>query len=455
MATKKTSKKTAKKAPAKKAATKKTTAKKAPAKKTAAKTPSTGGAKGSLPKASPKGAKQDAKRKQPAKKPAARKVAPAKDAPFHLYDEGSEKFVPAEKAKAVKIPGFDDFRFFLHKSADGKGWTISEATSGGRISVGRTQKEAKEKAAEALGKHGKEDLLESIKRSIARNGTAPGFEDAAKATAKKTFSVTTDDGTEVEVTFDAEFRNHLEFRGAISPTGYRSHFGYDGSGKVEDAARKIAGELRAEYLKEQAKQARKGKKQPKDAPEITQKLKSGVLAALVDDDNRPRAQVHFDDIAEATGATAGEVAATLMVLELDRKVKSLPGKYWRLPKKKAQGSPATGRGRKPNGAQCLGSQKRAGTREDADADNPAHRRGNARRGSRLSQLDAAVKILTDAKEPLTCKEIVRRMFEQKLWNTSGRTPGATLSASMQREIAKRGSEARFRRAERGLYEVNA
>jgi hypothetical protein len=393
MATKKTSKKTAKKAPAKKAATKKTTAKKAPAKKASA------------------------------KKTAARKVAPAKDAPFHLYDEGSEKFVPAEKAKAVKIPGFDDFRFFLHKSADGKGWTISEATSGGRISVGRTQKEAKEKAAEALGKHGQEDLAESIKRSIARNGTAPGFEDAAKATAKKTFSVTTDDGTEVEVTFDAEFRNHLEFRGAISPTGYRSHFGYDGSGKVEDAARKIAGDLRAEYLKEQAKQVRKGKKQPKDAPEITQKLKSGVLAALVDDDNRPRAQVHFDDIAEATGATAGEVAATLMVLELDRKVKSLPGKYWRLPKKKAQGSPATGRGRKPNGE--------------------------------LSQLDAAVKILTDAKEPLTCKEIVRRMFEQKLWNTSGRTPGATLSASMQREIAKRGSEARFRRAERGLYEVNA
>ena len=131
MATKKTSKKTAKKtakkAPAKKAATKKTTAKKPPAKKTAAK-------------------------KASAKKTAARKVAPAKDAPFHLYDEGGKKFVPAEKAKAVKVPGFDDFQFFLHKSADGKGWTISEATSGGRISVGRTQKEAKEKAAEALGK---------------------------------------------------------------------------------------------------------------------------------------------------------------------------------------------------------------------------------------------------------------------------------------------------------------
>ena len=111
-----------------------------------------------------------------------------------------------------------------------------------------------------------------------------------------------------------------------------------------------------------------------------------------------------------------------MVLELDRKVKSLPGKFYRLPQtdeQKASGN----RGRKPNGE--------------------------------MSQLDAAVKILTDAKEPLTCKEICRRMLEQKLWNTTGRTPGATLSASMQREIAKRGSEARFRRAERGLYELNA
>jgi hypothetical protein len=111
MATKKTSK--AKGAAAKKAVAKKTPAKKSEGKKVAAK------------KATPKKtAKADA------------------GCAFHLYDEGQKKFVPAEQAKAVKIDGFDAFSFFLHKSADGKGWTISEATSGGRIAVGFTQKEA-------------------------------------------------------------------------------------------------------------------------------------------------------------------------------------------------------------------------------------------------------------------------------------------------------------------------
>ena len=72
---------------------------------------------------------------------------------------------------------------------------------------------------------------------------------------------------------------------------------------------------------------------------------------------------------------------------------------------------------------------------------------------KMSQMAAAIQVLKEAKEPLTCKEIVRRMFEQKLWETSGRTPAATLSAAIQREIAKKGEASRFRKAERGLYEL--
>jgi hypothetical protein len=299
-----------------------------------------------------------ATKKVPAKKTAAKKAPPTKGAQFHLYDEGQNKFIKAEQAKAVKVDGFDAFSFFLHKSADGKGWTISEASSGGRIAVGLTQKEAKAKAADALAKHGPAGLAESIRRSIEKNGAAPDYE-AKTAQPKKPsplrFKVSTDDGEVVEVIYDSTFRDHLEFRGAISSTGYRSTFEYDGKGEVEEEARKIANDLRAAFLKEQVKQARKGKK-----------VEPSKIETLKPSDNR---------------------------------------------------------GRKPNG--------------------------------RKSQLDAAIEILKDAKEPLTCKEIVRRMFERKIWETSGRTPGATLSASMQRETAKRGKESRFRRAERGLYELNA
>jgi len=100
----------------------------------------------------------------------------------------------------------------------------------------------------------------------------------------------------------------------------------------------------------------------------------------------------------------------------------------------------------------------AETRKEDATENSASRRVNASRGqglaarTRLSQLDAAVEILKDAKEPLTCKEIVRRIFGRKIWSTTGRTPEDTLSASIKHEIA-RGKNSRFRKAERGLYEL--
>ena len=39
------------------------------------------------------------------------------------------------------------------------------------------------------------------------------------------------------------------------------------------------------------------------------------------------------------------------------------------------------------------------------------------------------------------------------WKTNGKTPEATLYAAMTREIAKKGDAARFRKADRGLFEI--
>lgn len=73
----------------------------------------------------------------------------------------------------------------------------------------------------------------------------------------------------------------------------------------------------------------------------------------------------------------------------------------------------------------------------------------------MSMLDAAAEVLKDAKEPLGVKDITRRIFEQDLSASDGRTPHATLSAAMCREIKARGAESRFRRTGRGLFELNA
>lgn len=66
-------------------------------------------------------------------------------------------------------------------------------------------------------------------------------------------------------------------------------------------------------------------------------------------------------------------------------------------------------------------------------------------------LDAAVQVLTEANEPLGCKEMVERMLAQGLWQTDGKTPEATIYAAIIREIAAKGESARFRKADRGRF----
>ncbi len=72
---------------------------------------------------------------------------------------------------------------------------------------------------------------------------------------------------------------------------------------------------------------------------------------------------------------------------------------------------------------------------------------------RPSGLDAAAKVLAEAKEPLTAKEIVEQMLAKGLWQTNGKTPAATIYAAMIREIANKGDKSRFRKVERGKFEL--
>jgi len=73
-----------------------------------------------------------------------------------------------------------------------------------------------------------------------------------------------------------------------------------------------------------------------------------------------------------------------------------------------------------------------------------------RKPKRVSGLDLAAKVLADAKEPLNAKAIAERAIAAG-WTTNGKTPEATLYAAIIREIAKKGAESRFRKADRGLF----
>ena len=72
---------------------------------------------------------------------------------------------------------------------------------------------------------------------------------------------------------------------------------------------------------------------------------------------------------------------------------------------------------------------------------------------RTSGLDAAAQVLAEAKKPMTTKEMVEAMLAQKLWSTGGKTPAATIYSAIIREIATKGKDTRFRKADRGTFEL--
>ena len=72
----------------------------------------------------------------------------------------------------------------------------------------------------------------------------------------------------------------------------------------------------------------------------------------------------------------------------------------------------------------------------------------------MNVLDAAYVVLREANEPLHYRTLTERMLERGLWSTSGKTPADTVSARLSTDITRLGGASRFRRIERGMYEVS-
>jgi len=68
-------------------------------------------------------------------------------------------------------------------------------------------------------------------------------------------------------------------------------------------------------------------------------------------------------------------------------------------------------------------------------------------------LDAAARVLREAGEPMNCGDIVKTALEKGYWQTGGKTPSATIYAAILREINVKGADARFRKTERGKFEL--
>jgi hypothetical protein len=62
-------------------------------------------------------------------------------------------------------------------------------------------------------------------------------------------------------------------------------------------------------------------------------------------------------------------------------------------------------------------------------------------------------VLRTAKKAMNTKEITAAAKEAKLWLPNGKTPSATLSSALQRDINDTTKVSRFKKAGRGLFDI--
>ena len=61
----------------------------------------------------------------------------------------------------------------------------------------------------------------------------------------------------------------------------------------------------------------------------------------------------------------------------------------------------------------------------------------------MSARQAAIQVLTEAGEPLHSEEITKRILQKRLWETNGKTPGATVEAQICTDMQKKGPASAF------------
>ena len=100
--------------------------------------------------------------------------------------------------------------------------------------------------------------------------------------------------------------------------------------------------------------------------------------------------------------------------------------------------------------------KAATTKAEASAKGAkAKKPAGEQKPKRVSALAAAAQVLAKAGKPMRAQELIAAMAEQGLWSSpAGKTPHATLYAAILREIAAKGDAARFKKVDRGVFEIN-
>lgn len=103
----------------------------------------------------------------------------------------------------------------------------------------------------------------------------------------------------------------------------------------------------------------------------------------------------------------------------------------------------------------MATRKKTASRTTAkkSAAKPATKKPAAKKAKgKASALDAAVKVLGEAKAPMTTRQMIDAMAAKGLWKSAkGKTPDRTLYSAILREIVTKKKESRFKKTERGKF----
>ena len=72
----------------------------------------------------------------------------------------------------------------------------------------------------------------------------------------------------------------------------------------------------------------------------------------------------------------------------------------------------------------------------------------------MEALEAIEAVLHTEGKPLHYREITSRVLNQGLWHSEGKTPEASINSMLAVDIQERGAESRFRRTDRGVFDLN-
>jgi hypothetical protein len=99
--------------------------------------------------------------------------------------------------------------------------------------------------------------------------------------------------------------------------------------------------------------------------------------------------------------------------------------------------------------------------EEPVAESPAEPKARTaktaeKKPKKVSAIDAAARVLGEAKEPMNCQEMIKVMADKGYWTSpGGKTPSATLYSAITREMDKKGKDSRFKKTERGRFTANS